>query len=509
MTATASVGAEAGTGASAGTGVPASVAALAPSQRAAANRSIGNEVEQKLQPQLTAQLASSGMSAQQILSLGGALKTSIRASIAKSLGVQGPVGPGGGTAPAGSKGLAIAVGTKPGAGAGSTPTGALSSGAGLRFSIGFELKAALGGLIEAGLLGAGVQAAERRQIRADIEPAAGEALDSSLGSAFGPDPGYPHAAGNLILGATVTLQYEGAWFADLELDIPSDQDPPTGPLAFTIEDVEFRGTVQPARSGEWGGRTNARVVGGAGGLSTDLEARNYAGGVIRVRTVVADILRDSGETLSSESDQQLLDTQIDGWHRAQGAGHAALTQLTAQYGATWRVLRDGTVWIGTDGWPEVEPNGTVLDVHNGDGVVLSAPDTPDAVPGTSVRGHRILQVVHRLDSTGLRTEHHSTTVRSAFDKLLKPVRSEIDYSRKYPATVITQNADGTLQVMPDDAKIKANGLDRCEVFVGLPGTTLKVPHGARCLVAFSAGDPSRSHVEGWSQGTPFDSINIG
>jgi hypothetical protein len=284
------------------------------------------------------------------------------------------------------------------------------------------------------------------------------------------------------------MQSEGAWFADVAIDKPEDADVPDGPFSFEIEGVEFRGTVKPARSGEFAGRTHLRVIGGA---------------------VVADILRDSGETISSESDQALLDKQIAGWHRMGGPGKNALTQVLKPQGATWRVLRDGTVWVGTDGWPEVEPNGTVLDVQHGDGVVLSAPDTPDAVPGIVVSGHRIVQVVHRLDERGLRTEHHARSVRTVRDALLEPLRAEIDYSRRYPCKVTAQNADGTLQVLPEDEKIKGRGLDRCDVYVGLPGTTLKVPAGAECLVAFRAGDPSRAYVDGWLQGTAFTSIDIG
>lgn len=511
MSATVAAGASAGidgTGASAGSGVSSSVAAMSPAQRQQANSSIGSEIDQKMPKQVASLLAGSTLSLQEVASLSGALKASVRASLGKLLGISGAVGAGGGASPMGGLSLAVAVGTKVQAGASKAPTGALSVKAGLKFSIGSQLKASLGTFIESGLLGAGVQASQRSKLRSELEPALGQSLDNSLQSAFGPDPGYPHASGSLILGAEVTMQTEGTWFADVALDVPDDENVPDGPFSFEIEGVEFRGTVAPARSGQFAGRTHLRVIGGAGGLDAELRPVNYAGGVTKIQTIVSDILRESGETLSSESDQALLSTQVSGWHRMGGPGRHALTQVLKPYGATWRVLRDGTVWVGTDGWPEVTPNGTVLDVHHGDGMVLSAPDIPDAVPGIVVEGHRILQVVHRLDERGLRTEHHAKSVRSSLDKFLEPVRTDIDYSRTYPATVITQNADGTLQVMPDDDRIKGSGLDRCVIYVGLPGTTVKVPHGAQCKVAFSAGDPSRAHVEGWAMGTKFTSIDI-
>jgi hypothetical protein len=453
-------------------------------------------------------VATAGLSVAQVATLSGGIKTSLRATLSKSFGVAGPTGAGGGTSPAGGLSLAASLGAK-GAVGGKTPTGALKAGAGFKFSVGAQLKASLGTFIEAGLIGAGVQASQRQALRQELEPSLGSSLDNSLGSAFAPDPGYPHASGALIVGAEVTMQTQGPWFADVEIDLPEDSTVPDGPFTFAIEGVEFRGTVKPARSGQHAGRTHLRVIGGAGGLETMLGPRNYAAGVTRYRTLVADVLRDSGEVLSEESDTTILDTQLSGWHRTECSGRQALDQITAKAGCSWRVLRDGTVWIGNDGWPDTTPSGVVLDVHHGEGIVLSAPDQPDAVPGQVVEGHRIVQVVHRLDARGLRTEHHANSMRLVRDKLLEPAMVAIDYSRRYPCKVVSQNANGTLQVMPDDDKIRGSGLDHCEIYVGLPGTKLKVPNGAECLVAFKAGDPSRAYVDGWLQGTDFTSIDIG
>lgn len=497
-------------GAAAGSSLSTGVSSLTPAQRQAVNNSVGFEVERKLPQQLAASLGpNTQLSVGQIAALSGALKLAVRAQLGQQLGISSNVGAAGGTAPSGGQTLASSVGTKSAAKPGKAPTGALNVSAGLKFSIGAQLQAALGTIVDAGLLGAGIQPTARNQVGSELKPALNSALNDSLQSAFGPSPGYPHASGVLVLGTEITMHAEGPWYANVDIDLPDDKDIPTGPFVHEFEGVEFRGTVEPARSGRFGGRCHLKVVGGAGGLATELQVRNYSGGVTRIRTVVDDILRDSGETLSEESDQALLDTQINGWHRTAGPGGRQLTALLSRYGATWRVLRDGTVWVGTDGWPEVEPNGTVIDVHNGDGIVTSAPDVPDSVPGIVVRGHRIVQVVHRLDERGLRTEHHAKSVQTAMSRFLEPVRTEIDYSRRYPCEVVTQNADGTVQVMPDDAAIKGRGLDRCTIYVGLPGTVVKVPHGARCLVAFAAGDPSRPYIDGWAMGTDFESIDIG
>lgn len=498
---------QAGFAASAGTGVSPAMAALPASQRQAANSSIGNQLDQNLPGQLTALLATTTLSVSAVASLSSAIGASLRSTLGKSFGVSGATGSGGGAQPSGGTNLALSVGTKQLTG--KTPTGAISVSTGLKFSVGAQLKASIGALIDAGLVGAGVPISQRQQLVSELQPALNDSVDNSLGSAFGPDPGFPHASGVLLTEAEVTMQTQGPWFADVGIDLPDDQDVPDGPFTFQIEGVEFVGTVKPSRSGNFVGRTQLRVIGGAGGIDNQLTARNYAGGVTRVSTVVGDILRDSGEKLSSEADQAILDTQIAGWHRSECTGRQAMDQICVKAGCTWRILRDGTVWIGNDGWPEVDLDYPPIEVHHGDGFVLSAPESPLNVPGEVVEGHRIVQVVHRLDHRGLRTEHHSRSVRTVRDKLLEPAMVAIDYSRSYPCKVVTQNADGTLQVTPEDDVIKANGLDHCDIYVGLPGTTVKVPSGAECLVRFKAGDPSRAYVESWKTGTAFTSIDIG
>jgi hypothetical protein len=383
--------------------------------------------------------------------------------------------------------------------------------AGMKLKAAASVKVSLGAIMEAALTGAGLSVEKRAALKAEIGPAVDEAFDTSLRSTFGPIPGFPHAAGTLVLNSEVRMPLVGAWHANVEID-PDDPvaPPPTGPFWFEVEGVEFRGSVVPGRSGAvgGGGRTGVHIVGGAGGLSQILKPRNYAGGVTRVRAIVDDILRDCGETLSEETDKTLLDKQINGWQRAAQPANQCLVLVLDQIGATWRVLRDGTIWIGVEMWPEVEPDGTVLDEDWSDGMILVAPDRPNMVPGVVVRGQRIEQVVHRNERGGLRTELHAQSVSGHMRRILQSVRSETDFAKKWPCRVVQQNSDGTVQVLTDDEKMRGRGTDKVRIRVGIPGTRITVSSGARGHLAFDGADPSLPYIDGWESATDEDKTVI-
>jgi hypothetical protein len=273
--------------------------------------------------------------------------------------------------------------------------------------------------------------------------------------------------------------------------------------------VTFSGTV--SRSGTHGGRTQARIVGGKGGLSQSVEARGFAN--VTARQLLTDsahgILALVGEALASSAESASLSTSFSRWHRRQASAGEALTQLAASIGAlsdrpqtltpAWRTLADGTVWVGVDTYPAQELEYTLIDQAWNEGQILIAPDAPELRPGVTFLGQRIEQVTHRLTASGLRTEASLVSLTGALDRLFGHVNRRIDESRLYPATVARQNADGTLQVVPDDPALQGSGLDRVVVLQASPGHKLEWQDGARVYLGFAAGDPSRPFAIGWQQ----------
>lgn len=75
------------------------------------------------------------------------------------------------------------------------------------------------------------------------------------------------------------------------------------------------------------------------------------------------------------------------------------------------------------------------------------------------------------------------------------VTRRIDYCALYPAKVNAQNADGTLEVTPEAAKIPK--LSKVPLRLGLPGVTVKVSSGARVLLGFENGNSTKPFGALW------------
>jgi len=80
------------------------------------------------------------------------------------------------------------------------------------------------------------------------------------------------------------------------------------------------------------------------------------------------------------------------------------------------------------------------------------------------------------------------------------VGSRLDYLARYPARVVAQNGN-RVDLKPDDQRVP--GVAGVPISVGIPGTTVEVVPGARVLLAFEGGDPTKPIAEIWEHGTPF------
>ncbi len=153
-----------------------------------------------------------------------------------------------------------------------------------------------------------------------------------------------------ILRATVHLPLSGVWSADIEVDTDEDL---AGACTLEADGAAWlSGTVieGAVAHGLWRGR----IVGGAGGLRGTLDPRAYRDATLA--DVLGDALRESGESLSSTSSTLAVAARL--WHRTEGAAARTVAAVAAAAGYGWRVLADGTVWLGAESWPD----STVTDV---------------------------------------------------------------------------------------------------------------------------------------------------
>jgi len=85
----------------------------------------------------------------------------------------------------------------------------------------------------------------------------------------------------------------------------------------------------------------------------------------------------------------------------------------------------------------------------------------------------------------------------------------VDYYALYPAVVVSQNGDKTLELRPESEKLP-QGMSTVPIRLGIPGATVTVEAGARVLVGFENGDPKRPYAGLWDTASVVEiSINGG
>lgn len=88
--------------------------------------------------------------------------------------------------------------------------------------------------------------------------------------------------------------------------------------------------------------------------------------------------------------------------------------------------------------------------------------------------------------------------------LARAALSEVDYLGQHRATVVSQNADGTCEVKPDDPRIPPTS--KVPVRYGAPGQSVKLAAGARAIVSFERRLDAQNQPEfrlvvvGWEAG---------
>jgi hypothetical protein len=298
----------------------------------------------------------------------------------------------------------------------------------------------------------------------------------------------PTANGKNLTHARITAARLGNWSAQVTVD---DATKLVGAVTLEIDGQTFKGFADPVLSGVFAGNSQARIYGGKGGLSKKLKPKSYV--APSLKQVLTDILRECGETLSTTADSGVLGKRFSKYHREEDTALRAIDALADVADADWRVLYDGTVWIGNDTYPEQKTKHQVVNEAWGQGVITIDPEKPELRPGVTFLGLKIEEVEHTLTPHGIRTDACATSMAGHFRRLLGDVNRRVDYSQLYGARVSRQNADKTLQVVLDNARVKSGGLDKVPIRHGFPGT-VTVTSGARVLVGFEAGDPSKPYA---------------
>jgi hypothetical protein len=293
-----------------------------------------------------------------------------------------------------------------------------------------------------------------------------------------------------VLVASLHLPLNGAWSA--ELQVSSDVEYQVGDIVTLglPGNVEYVGRVQ--RAGIFGERLRVRLTGGSVDWGQLVDARHY-------RDSDGDqALRDLGVQCEAP-----LELDLPFWSRPQDTIGSAVQALATLAQVNWRVLSNGTVRIRAEEPFSVSPDAQEIRRDAARGLVEVAPEAAVIQPGTTLGDDLIGDVLYDFGESGLRCRYYTESrarLRGALERVVRWVMRDTLYLGLYVCTVAAQNADGTLDVLPDDLRLRSSGLQSVPIRHGLPGVTVEVPAGERILLGFNDGDPRQPYCSLWHSG---------
>lgn len=319
-----------------------------------------------------------------------------------------------------------------------------------------------------------------------------------------------------VLSGSIIRPLVGAWTADLHLDGTSGFDGGTSVTIQSENGYSISGTVDPDRAGVFLDASHVRIIGGAAGMEKIAQPRGYVQPHAFVSDVLNGILGDAGETLSDKTDAGLLATNVLAWsvlgtYSAKWNLRALLNILAPSM--SWRVLADGTIWIGNESWPTVTATFDTIDQDPKEGVYLLGIESPFVEPGTNLDGvGNVNQCVDVIESGKLRTRVYidlpgedDRDLASVVAGMARQATAGIDFYGRYECQVVTQSGDlTTVDVSPvgDRNKKLLGGLQRVPVRAGT-GIKIKFAPGAHVLLGWDGGNPGNPYVtDGVSGETP-------
>jgi hypothetical protein len=212
---------------------------------------------------------------------------------------------------------------------------------------------------------------------------------------------YLTANGTACVKGQLVLPRIGAWHADLVVD---DTDPSNyeGSVELSIADghVILSGTA--TRFDEQYGVVMLRVVAGGGGLGNLLPAKGYQN--VPLSIPLGDICSDAGEGLSELCDAGTLTQTLPFWNRTYVTAGRALQALLAPTGVGWRMLFDGSLFVGPESWPQSPlTNYLILDQAPQEGRIEFSADIPNVRPGETLGGQPVSRLEHYFEADKLRS----------------------------------------------------------------------------------------------------------
>lgn len=208
-----------------------------------------------------------------------------------------------------------------------------------------------------------------------------------------------------VIDGRITMPVRGVW--TMNARVKSDQ-VLSGVVSIVAPDMKLTGKI--VRSGVYRGTTSLFAVAGANGLGQEIKPTGFYQSPVSV--VLADIARLTGEKFSTTSDPNYTTLTVKQWNRRSDVAGVLLSNLvdylsslTDADAVNWRILDDGTIWIGVDKWTASTFQGQEISAPT-DPAYLRRTIGSDSAgwrPGTTFNGNKIVMVEHIFTSSNYRT----------------------------------------------------------------------------------------------------------
>jgi hypothetical protein len=311
-----------------------------------------------------------------------------------------------------------------------------------------------------------------------------------------------------VISGLVLRPLVGVWTADLVIDQSDISGFAAGTKVTVTADNGYtlKGTVDANRTGVFLDAVHVRLVGGAAGLDRPSSARSYVQPGAFVRDVINGLCADSGETLSTTTDASFLSKNLTAWSVIGGnsvkRNLRALMDIVAP-SLSLRILADGTLWVGTETWPQSSVTYEVMSQDPKDGSFQIGMDSPFIEPGSNLPDvGNVGMVMDTIESGRLRSRvwvdfpGQERGSSAAAQSMAQQALAGVDYYATYVCQVVSQSTDlATVDISPVGARNQSliGGLQRVPVrFMG--GIKTQMTPGSTVLLGWDGGSPEGPYV---------------
>lgn len=310
-----------------------------------------------------------------------------------------------------------------------------------------------------------------------------------------------------VIQGRLQLPARGPWWGEFTLDANEALEQGQRVTVRSATGFELVATVQKCEVVY--GVPQVRIIGGRGGLNRTVAAQWHTGPGLTARTVLTSWADAAGEQLSGTIASELLSRSVARWVRAKGRSIDALDALADALGVNWRVLPDGTVWLGVEQSAEVEAfEHDVVARRVATGCVELVVDAPAAqlLPGRTFEGRKIGTVEYLLTPekcravVGLIASTAQDTIQDLITSMVKRALWRERYRGLYRAEVVAVRDDWTVDLRPTLDEWPE--MTEVPVVSGVAGARAQLAQNALVAFEFADSDPTRPVVTMWQSILP-------